>query len=84
MFANVIEDNDAGAAAIKMRVLRSHQRRPWALANRGKRRGAGQRMPAAAVVAWVGELGEVVERAAALRAGQRGGRGRMSGGRDGR
>jgi hypothetical protein len=40
-------------------------------------------MPAAAAVAWVDELGEVVEQAAALRAGQRGGRGRMSGGGDG-
>jgi hypothetical protein len=38
-------------------------------------------MPAAAEVAWVDELGEVVEQAAALRAGQRGGRGRMSGGK---
>jgi hypothetical protein len=66
--------------------LADRGQRPGAGQHRGDRDAehAGQRMPAAAVVAWVGELGEVVEQAAALRAGQRGGRGRMSGGRDGR
>jgi len=73
----------AGASAVHSP---NRGQRPGAGQHRGDRDAehAGQRMPAAAVVAWVGALGEVVERAAALRAGQRGGRGRMSGGRDGR
>ena len=58
------------------------------LADRGQGPGAGQhragrhgqhraqRMPSAAPLSWVGELGEVVEQAAALGGCQRGGRGR--------
>jgi hypothetical protein len=65
------------------------------LADRGQRLGAGQhradrdaehadqRVPSAASLAGVGELGEVLEQAAALVAGQRGGCGRMSGRGDG-
>jgi hypothetical protein len=81
MLANVIEDNYAGAAAIKDAPAEIRSAATLAARqSRGQRPGAGQRTPAAAVVAWVGELGEVIEQAAALRAGQRDGRGRMSGG----
>jgi hypothetical protein len=82
MPANVIEDNYAGAAAIKDAPAEIRSAATLAARqSRGQRPGAGQRTPAATVVAWVGQLGEVVEQAAALRAGQRDGRGRMSGGR---
>jgi hypothetical protein len=42
-----------------------------------------QRMPSATPLSRVGELGEVVKQAAALVGGQRGGRDRMGGSRDG-
>jgi hypothetical protein len=89
MLANAIEGNYAGAAAIAAAIKDapaeiSSAATLAALDNLGPAEHAGQRMPTAAVVASVGKLGEVVEQAAALRAGQRGGRGRMSGGRDGR
>jgi hypothetical protein len=58
---------------------------PGAGQDRAGRNGqhCGQRMPAAASVAGVGDAGEVGQQAAALVAGQRGGRGRMCGRRDG-
>lgn len=95
----MIEGNYAGAAAIKdapaeipsaaTLAALDDLGSPITAASVSARRDrdaehAGQRMPAAAVVAWVGELGDVVEQAAALRAGQRDGRGHVSGGGDGR
>jgi hypothetical protein len=53
------------------------------LGDRGQGRGAGRhrakRVPSAAALSWVGELGEVLEQAAALVGCQRGGRGRPLG-----
>jgi hypothetical protein len=66
--------------ALPQRGQHRHGRVRGPLADRGQRPGAGQhrgdrdaehagqRMPAAAAVVWVGELGEVVEQAAAMRA----------------
>ena len=66
----------------RMRVVwRASSRRVAAYVERGQHRA--QRMPSATPLSRVGELGEVVEQAAALVGGQRGGRDRMGGSRDG-
>jgi hypothetical protein len=45
------------------------------------RQHRAERVPSAAAVAWVGDMGEVVEQAAALAGCQRGGRGQPLGNR---
>jgi hypothetical protein len=66
------------------RPLADRGQRPCAGQHRADRDAehADQRVPSAAPVAGVGDVGEVIEQAAALVRCQRGGRGQMGGGED--